>query len=253
MDKKNFKEILSKCFGKEKDERYHAIAMLALYGLFFFTVILIIRTSPTSTNDEKVTDSPTNNPTNNIVDDNNKNQNKDNLSNESFDINYSYVYTLENNGVKEVFTGKRLDDKEIFTYITSTGSTDYARLSDNYLIKENGEYHLVDIPSPNLKYTDMDKIVSLTEKASLAKEGNIYKYSVPVSEVLTMYDSDRIAEATLYDNIIVTLENEVIKTIDINFTNYASIINGNVATTLTIKMEFNNVGTTENFDVTVSN
>ena len=68
-----------------------------------------------------------------------------------------------------------------------------------------------------------------------------------------MYNSDKIADATIYDSIVITLDNNVIKTIDINFNNYASIINGNIATTLTIKMEFNNIGTTENFDVTVSN
>ena len=68
-----------------------------------------------------------------------------------------------------------------------------------------------------------------------------------------MYGSNQIADATIYDSIIVTLENNLIKTIDVNFNNYAYIINGNVATNLTIKMEFNNVGTTENFDVTISN
>ena len=180
MDKKEFKEILSKCFGKEKDERYHAIAMLALYGVFFFIVILLIRTSPAPTSDETTNQAPTNTPTTNVSN-SNDNQIDEGISNEEFEINYSYVYTLENNGIKEVFTGKRLDDKEIFTYITSTGSTDYARLSDNYLIKENGEYHLVDIPSSNLKYTNMDKIISLTEKSSLSKEGNTYNYKVPVS------------------------------------------------------------------------
>ena len=57
----------------------------------------------------------------------------------------------------------------------------------------------------------MDKIVSLTEKSSLSKEGNVYKYNVPVSEVLTMYGSNQIADTNIYDSIIVTVENEVIK------------------------------------------
>lgn len=254
MNKQDFKELLKKCFGKEKNDRYHAIAMLALYGLFFIILIIFIRLSPTPTETNKAeTPTNTNKPTTNITSDNKNETSNEKIPNEKFDINYSYIYTLEYNGVKEVFTGKRLDDKEIFTYITSTGSTDYARLSNNYLIKENKEYHLVDIPSQNLKYTDMDKIVLLTEKSSLSKEGNVYKYNVPVSEILTMYNRNQIAEATTYDSIIVTLENEVIKTIDINFSNYAYIINGNVPTNLTIKMEFNNIGTTENFDVTVSN
>ena len=99
----------------------------------------------------------------------------------------------------------------------------------------------------------MDTIISLTEKGTLTRNGNIYQYSIPTSEVLSMYDSNQIADANIYDTITITLENNTIKMIDINFSNYASIINGNVATNLTIKMEFNQVGTTENFDVTVSN
>lgn len=258
MNKIDFKELLKKCFGKEKDDRYHAVAMLILYGIFFFIIIIMIRVSPTSTNETNPSPSPsstaTNNPTSGIIDqENNATTEDENLSDETFEINYSYIFTVENNGTKEVFTGKRLDDKEIFTYITSGGSTDYARLSSNYLIKENGEYHLVDSPSQNLKYTDIDTIISLTEKGTLTKNENIYQYSIPTSEVLAMYDSNQIADATMYDTVIITLENNVIKTIDINFSNYASIINGNVTTNLTVKMEFNQVGTTENFDVTVSN
>lgn len=256
MNKTDFKELLKKCFGKEKDERYHAIAMLILYGLFFLVIIIMIRVSPTTTKENNPSSSPsptiTNDPTSGITNKDTTTEDQ-NLSNETFEINYSYIFTVENNGTKEIFTGKKLDDKEIFTYITSSGSTDYARLSNNYLIKENGEYHLVDSPSQNLKYTDMDTIISLTEKGTLTRNENIYQYSIPTSEVLSMYDSNQIADANIYDTITITLENNTIKTIDINFSNYASIINGNVATNLTVKMEFNQVGTTENFDVTVSN
>lgn len=259
MNKKDFKELLKKCFGKEKDERYHAIAMLILYGLFFLVIIIMIRVSPTTpANNSSSSSSPSptttnNNPTSGISDkDSNATIKDENLPNETFEINYSYIFTVENNDTKEVFTGKRLDDKEIFTYITSNGSTDYARLSNNYLIKEKGEYHLVDSPSQNLKYTDIDTIITLTEKGSLTRNENIYQYQVPTSEVLSMYDSNQIADANIYDTITITLENNKIKTIDTNFSNYASINNGGVATNLIIKMEFNNIGTTENFDVTVS-
>ena len=254
MNKTDYKELLKKCFGKEKDDRYHAIAMLILYGLFFLVIIIMIRVSPASTNENNPSPSPTttNNPTSSITNKDTTNENQK-LPNNNFEINYSYIFTVENNGIKEVFTGKRLDDKEIFTYITSNGSTDYARLSNNYLIKENGEYHLVDSPSQNLKYTDIDTIISLTEKGTLTRNENIYQYSVPTSEALSMYDSNQIADTNIYDTITVTLENDIIKTIDIDLSNYASIINGNITTNLTIKMEFNQVGTTENFDVTVSN
>lgn len=260
MNNINWKELLKKCFGKEKNERYHAVSMLTIYGIFFAILIVFVRMSPTtSDNNQPTTNNGSNNstvvekdevkdPTNNIVD-NDKDEEEVDI-NETFEINYSYVYTVENNGVKEIFTGKRLDDKEIFTHINANGSSDYAKLSGNYLKKEDGEYKLVDEPSTNLEYLDIDKVITLTEKASFTQEGNLYKYVVPTKEVLSIYGYEQmISDAS--DSIIISLENGLIKTIDIDFSNYSYVINGNVSTKLTIKMEFNNVGTTENFNVTV--
>lgn len=261
MNNIDWKELWKKCFGKEKNDRYHAIAMLAIYGIFFVILIVFVRMSPTtddnnqsttnngSNNSPVVENNETKDPTNNIIDNSSKDEEVD--INEDFEINYSYVYTVENNGIKEVFTGKRLDDKEIFTYINTNGSSDYAKLSGNYLKKEDGEYKLVDEPSSTLKYLDMDKIIALTEKANLTKDGNIYKYAVPTKEVLSIYGYEQMVSDAI-DKIIISLENGIIKTIDIDFSNYNYVINGNIAANLIIRMEFNNVGTTENFNVTIS-
>ena len=46
---------------------------------------------------------------------------------------------------------------------------------------------------------------------------------------------------------------ERVKYININFTNYRTIINNNNLTNLNINMEFNNLGTTKDFNITVSN
>ena len=48
MNKKDFNEIWNKAFGKEKDEKTHAIAMLIIYFIFILIVIVFIKTSPST-------------------------------------------------------------------------------------------------------------------------------------------------------------------------------------------------------------
>lgn len=245
----NIKKILKQCFGKERNEQYHAIFMLVIFGVFILVLSILLRSVPTDNNSKSPsnpspsetptvtkkpsTTSPTTTPKENV----------------SFDVNYSYVFTIMNNGTKEMFTGKRIDEKEIFTYVTSTTSGNYAKLSNNYLKKENGTYHIVDSPSSNLKYTNIDTIMGLIEAASLTKSDNIYTYTVPTSKVLTTYQSNKLVEASVCDKIVATVVNNQVKTINVDFSNYATVINGNVPTTLTVNMEFNDIGTTENFEI----
>ncbi|MDD6223808.1 MAG: hypothetical protein PUB18_02280 [bacterium] len=256
MKQIKWKDILSKCFGKKKDERAHAIAMLIIYSVFIFILVVVIRTQPSvgepnhntsnlNSNQQTPLISPSPSPT----------TEEEGPEIESYEINYSYIYTVTNNNQKEVFTGKKLDDKEIFTIISETGSTNYAKLSDNYLLKENGEYHIVDRPSENLIYTDLETIISLVEKGNLVKNDHIYTYSISTSDIVRSYHPDlKLAvEETLRDFVIVTLEEGKIKKIEINFDHYHQVVQNNSLATLQIIMEFNDIGTTQYFDVTVSN
>lgn len=260
MNKKEFKELYNKCFGKNKDDRYHAIAMLSIYGVFILILVIMIRLSPIATSDDKtnkdnnqdktpITDKNNNSTDNNSTDDNSSQS--DDI--QSSDVNYSYVYTIDNSGIKEVVTGKKVDDKEIFTLITSSGSKDYARLSNNYLEKVEGNYHLIDSPSNNLIYTEINTIISLTECGILTKNDNVYTYVIPTTETLKAFNNVAEVSSDLTDTIVVTTENNLIKSININFNNYRTAINNNNPTNLNISMEFNNLGTTKDFDITVSN
>ena len=53
MKKEDWQALLKKCFGKEKDERLHAIAMLIIWGIFILILVIMIRLSPTP--DEQTT------------------------------------------------------------------------------------------------------------------------------------------------------------------------------------------------------
>ena len=258
MKKEDWQALLKKCFGKEKDERLHAIAMLIIWGIFILILVIMIRLSPTpdeqttTPNDNKDNQNQVENPTPDIG--NNNDNNTSNDPTESFEVNFSYIYTVTNNGVQEVVTGKKIDEKEIFTIITKEGSNSYAKLSNNYLQKENGEYHIVESPSPNLIYCDLEDISYLTEIGTLTTQGNVYTYQVPVIQIVKIYnptfDTTSI-DSNLKDTITLTTENGTLKTIKANYNNYLTTVSGELST-LTIEMEFSQVGTREDFEVTVS-
>lgn len=257
MKKEDWQALLKKCFGKEKDERLHAIAMLIIWGIFILILVIMIRLSPTpdeqttTPNDNKDNQNQVENPTPDIGSNNDNNTSND--PTESFEVNFSYIYTVTNNGVQEVVTGKKIDEKEIFTIITKEGSNSYAKLSNNYLQKENGEYHIVESPSPNLIYCDVEDISYLTEIGTLTTQGNVYTYQVPVIQIVKIYnptfDTSSI-DSNLKDTITLTTENGTLKTIKANYNNYFTTVSGQLST-LTIEMEFSQVGTTEDFEVTL--
>lgn len=251
----DFNKVLKKCFGKEKDDKYHAIAMLCIYGLFISIVVVIIRLGGSSTNSNISNDNsintsvPTSTPTStpnasaNIEnDDYNVNLN---------DINYSYSYRVTYNGVTEVFLGKKIDDKEKFTLVKDGVTTEYGILNDNYLILENGTYHITENPSRFFKYCDVEKLLLLTENETKVETDNIIKYNISNSKLSKSY-KDNININNELDNVITyTLENNNLKKVDLDFSNYISSIDGSTST-LTIVMEFADIGTTEDFEIKVN-
>ncbi len=253
MKNKEWKEILKKCFGKEKDDRYHAVAMLAIYGIFILILIVLIRiggnnstqlhenspstSSPTSTaTSSPSSDIPEENPSSNIGEN---------------DINYSYSYTVSYNGISEVYLGKRIDDKEKFTLVKDGITTDYAILSDNYLILENGTYHITENPSRFLKYCDIEDILVLVENEIPTENNGVIKYTVSNKNLATTYKDDLSIDNEQLNSIQLYTSGEILKSADLDFSNYISSIQG-TSVTLTIHMEFADIGTTEDFEIKVS-
>lgn len=254
MKKEEVKEILKKCFGKEKDDRYHAIAMLTIYGIFILILVLVIRlggsnssnmvsnptTSPTTTPTASGTTSPTNNGTISST-----------TSNGNNDINYSYSYTITYNGVSEVYLGKKIDDKEKFTLVKDGTTTNYAILDDNYLILENGIYHITEIPSRLFKYCDAEKILTLIENEIPTENNGVTKYSVSSHNIASSFHESLSIDSEKTNSIQLVVSNDTLKSIDLDLSNYLSSLEG-VSITLTIHMEFADIGTTSDFDIKVS-
>ena len=252
MNNKGWKEILKKSFGKEKDDRYHAIAMLTIYGIFFLILIFIIRIGGSSIpsnslNNSNSTSTPS--PTEMPSSDTNIEENNQNIIEN--DINYSYSYTITYNGISEVYLGKKIDSKEKFTLIKEGITTEYAILNDNYLILENGVYHITENPSKYFKYCDVEKILLLTENEISVESDNTIKYNISNSNLANMFKDNISIDNNKTNLIKMHIIDSNLKSIDLDFSNYlSSIDNENV--TLTIHMEFVDVGKTDDFEIKVS-
>lgn len=255
MKNKEWKEILKKCFGKEKDDRYHAIAMLAIYGIFIVILVVMIRlggTSSTSNLNENSTLDPTSSPTTTESPSPSPEVNNSQESNTiGSDINYSYSYTVSYNGVSEVYLGKKIDEKEKFTLIKDGITTNYGVLNDNYLILENDAYHITESPSRFFKYCDVDEILALVENEIPTENNGTIKYTISNQELESAYKDEISIDNEQLNSIQLYTSGEVLKGIDLDFSNYYSSVQG-TSVTLTVHMEFADIGTTEDFELNIA-
>lgn len=244
----DWKDFFKKCFGKEKDDRYHAIMMLTIYGLFFMILIIMVRLGGSNTNNEYNSINPTPNPIPTPVEEIGDNQ--EHNINEN-DINYSYSYTITHDGISEVYLGKKIDNKEKFTLIRDGITTEYAILNDNYLILENGSYHITENPSKYFKYCDVEKILMLVENEIETSSENEAKYNLSNSSLASYFKDTIITNNEKTNMITLTSINDILKNIDMDFSNYITSIEGEVSS-LIIHMEFVDVGKTDDFEIKVS-
>lgn len=251
MKKEELKKILKKCFGKEKDDKYHAIAMLCLYGLFMILLVAMIRIGGSSnTNRLTPTPSPTSNT--NINNSNNNDNTIDEKDNSmENNINYSYSYTITSNGNSEVFLGKKVNSKEKITYIKDGITEEYAVLNDNYLILENNSYHITNSPSNFFKYCDINKILAVVDREIPTENNGIIKYQVSNKNLASEY-SDKLKNDNEQNNsIILTIVNDNLKSTDLVLDNYISSVMGENYT-LSIHMDFVDIGATQDFTINIS-
>ena len=257
MNKKDFGEILKKSFGKEKDENYHAKAMLIIYGIFFFALVLMVRLG--GNNNTNTTNNNTNNTSGKEVVEptaaptpspapTSKPKENNKISS---DVNYSYSYTTVFDGETEVYLGKRVDDKQKFSYVKNGQTVEYAIKDDNYLIYNGLIYSLVDKLDTYFKYCDVEKILDLVEESVPTYNGNLVEYRVENVSISKMFNDTLANDNGISNRFILNIENDVLKSVKLDLTNYISSLIG-ATHTLTINMDFANIGTTEDFDINLN-
>lgn len=245
LNKGKFRELLRKCFGKNKDEKYHARAMLVIYGIFILAVVIFIRMGssnlPSDSNQDKNLVNPI--PTNDSSGSNNS------TTNGGFnDVNYSYVYAVNYNGNQEVFTGQKVDEKEKFAYVSGGNIQNYAILSDNFLLLSDGKYSITNTPSSYFKYCDAEQILVLLADSIPTETSDYVKYEVTNKQLSGIFKDIIVMDSKQPNTINIHIDNDEIRAIDLDLTNYITSIQGS-SSSLTIRMDFANIGTTPDFNI----
>lgn len=237
MKKKEFKELMKKCFGKGKDERYHAVAMLILYGIFLIFVIAFVRIAGGNIEDN-VTPTPT--PTSTPV--------------EKSDIkNYTYSYTVTFDEESYVFNGKKIGDKEVFKYINNgdiDNVAEYAAVGTSYYKIVDDNYEKVDSINPYFKYLDVNKILTLIEKDNPIKSGESYLYNVNNIAIANMYSDtlNKEEDNMLSNGVFIVKNDNVIKSIRLELNNYISSVLGSEHS-LNLLIELSNINETTDYEI----
>ena len=245
MDK-GFRENFGKIFGKNKNNRLHAIFMLTVYAIMIGVLVLSLRNTDI-TKDKKETTTNTSS----VVEENNEEKNIVSKPRKiDSDINYSYSYKIIYDNNIETYIGKRVDDKEQFSYIKNNETIKYAILDGNYFIFKGDKYQLIDKLDNSFKYCDVSKILLLVEGKEPVLDGNKFKYSIKNGDIASWF-GDIVKNSDLSNDIEILIENDALKQITLNLSNYISSIDGNNHS-LNITMDFANIGTTEDFDIEVN-
>lgn len=240
----NFKEILKKCFGKQKDEKYHAVAMLAIYGIFVFILILAVRINAGSIIDD--TDDNTNSDIQAPITTVSPTQTPEQETNLTSINSYTYTSTITYNGISEVFIGKRYANKQKFSYIKDSNITEYGLVNNEYFKQENGIYTQSSSPSRHFKYCDVNKIFTLIQNKTPIEN----KYQLSNKEMITTYDDMISIDTEQPNTITINKENSTIKSIDLDYSNYISSLEG-TSLTLIIHIELSDINNTSDFEINV--
>lgn len=257
MKKEDVKKILKKCFGKEKDEQLNAIVMLTIMIIFMAILAIILRfgtdtTKNETANNPQKTTPPTQDSIKPIDDLEKDSLNEEGKEKGNYEVNYSYLYTFELNGKKEIITGKKLDNKEIFTIVNEEESKDYAKLSNNYLIKNKNTYNLTVLPSNNLLYTSIDDLADVLDSytPNTGAEPNQYTYYISNQDLIKIYKPELASTQIEAKNnpVTLTITDGKIEKIIMDYSNLYEAIN-KIPSTYLITLEFNNIGTTEDFTI----
>ena len=232
----------------DNEKRKHSLTMLAIYGIFLIVVIIFVRVGSDSTNEvekENIT--------------NEKQEVKEEIKKESEiekkgsmstlnDVNYGYMYTVTIDGVVETYIGKRIDDKEKFSYSKNDEVKEYAIKDDNYFILDGDTYHIIDKLNNSFKYCDVDKVLLLIENIEPTVSDNMLIFNVENKQISRIFNETMSTDNSGLNTIIISTNGSDISEINLDFSNYISSLE-NSGHTMSIKMEFVNVGTVEDFTI----
>lgn len=153
-----------------------------------------------------------------------KEEKKQNNELKEFDNkNFKFEYILEIDGIKTTYLGENNKNRTHFIYKSSKEESEYYSIEDVFLKHNNRNYILSTNPSLYFNFFDIEKIKAIILKLNNNSISNKDLYYIEKSELL---GDNRL------NKVDIIKENNIIKQVKIDLTNFANLYKSNSKVTL---------------------
>lgn len=153
-----------------------------------------------------------------------KEEKKQNNEIKEFDNkNFKFEYILEIDGIKTTYLGENNKNRTHFIYKSSKEESEYYSIEDVFLKHNNKNYILSTNPSLYFNFFDIEKIKAIILKLNNNSITNKDLYYIEKSELL---GDNRL------NKVDIVKENNIIKQVKIDLTNFANLYKSNSKVTL---------------------
>lgn len=211
------------------NKQYNAILNLVLGFGTIIILIIMIRLSGSSV---------PNNTNNNI--NNNGTQSVVSGFNDIKGKNFSFKYTLAENGKSVVYQGKERENKILFT--DATNKLEYYVIGDVVSVKKGNDYVIGTNPSKYFNYFDVELVEKIISSAKVDEDD----YVISINDFSKLVSSDKSAEGDIY--ISLTKSNGIITKITFDLGEYAVLTDKNIKTSV-LTLEYSNFNLIDDFDI----
>ena len=139
--------------------------------------------------------------------------------------NFKFEYILEIDGIKTTYIGENNKNRTHFIYKSSKEESEYYSIEDVFLKHNNKNYILSTNPSLYFNFFDIEKIKAIILKLNNNSISNKDLYYIEKSEFL---GDNRL------NKVDIIKENNIVKQIKIDLSNFAKIYQSNVKVILTL-------------------
>ena len=144
---------------------------------------------------------------------------------EFFNKNFKFEYILEIDDIKTTYIGENNKNRTHFIYKSSKEESEYYSIEDVFLKHNNKNYILSTNPSLYFNFFDIEKIKAIILKLNNNSISNKDLYYIEKSELL---GDNRL------NKVDIIKENNIVKQIKIDLSNFAKIYQSNVKVILTL-------------------
>lgn len=211
------------------NKQYNAILNLVLGFGTIIILIIMIRLSGSSV---------PNNTNNNI--NNNGTQSVVSGFNDIKGKNFSFKYTLTENGKSVVYQGKERENKLLFT--DTINKLEYYAIGDVVSVKKGNDYVIETNPSKYFNYFDVELVEKIISSAKVDEDD----YVISINDFSKLVSSDKSSEGDIYINL--TKSNGIITKITFDLGEYAVLTDKNIKTSV-LTLEYSNFNLIDDFEI----